>query len=173
MRILVVEDDQSLREGMVIGLKQYGYQVDWLEDGQSAYTVLTQQQNREHFDAIILDLGLPGKSGDSVLKAMRERDIKTPVLILTANNSTDNEVAHLDLGADEYMVKPFDLKALDARLRNIIHRAQTSEKAQNLTLANITIDTAAHKVFVTGKLVEFSRREFTLLSKLIEQTGEW
>jgi two-component system response regulator QseB len=169
MRVLLVEDDRLLGEGITAGLKQHKYSIDWLTDGQAALQTLTMQQ--EHFDAIILDLGLPKKSGLEVLTTLREKNITTPVLILTARDSIDDKVNGLDLGADDYIVKPFDLVELSARLRAIIRRGGAGQALPKLTLGGVVIDPAAHKIFVAGEQTEFSRREFSLLSKLVEQSG--
>ena len=169
MRVLLVEDDRLLGEGITAGLKQHKYAIDWLTDGQSALHTLTMQN--EHFDAIILDLGLPKKSGLEVLTAIREKNISTPVLILTARDSIDDKVSGLDLGADDYIVKPFDLVELSARLRAIIRRGGSGQAQPKMTLGGVVIDPAAHKIFVAGQHIDFSRREFTLLTKLIEQSG--
>ena len=172
MRILLVEDNQLLGEGIVAGLEQYKHTVNWLTDGQSALNVLTKQHGKEHFDAVILDLGLPKQSGMDILKQMRNNSIETPVMVLTARDSVQDKVTNLNLGADGYMVKPFDLKELDARLRAINRRGNIAGKTlPKLKLGGLVIDTAAHKVYVNGSLVEFSRREFTLLNKLVEQSG--
>ena len=174
MRILLVEDDQLLGDGIVSGLKQYNYVVDWLTDGQAALQVLTKQHGKEHFDAVVLDLGLPNQSGMDILKAMRKQSNQTPVLILTARDSVQDKVMNLDLGADDYMVKPFDLKELAARLRLVIRRGSMGNAGTGLPklrLGSVVVDTAAHKVFIDGTHTDFSRREFTLLSKLIEQSG--
>ena len=172
MRILLVEDDKLLGEGIVAGLKQHKYSVDWLTDGQSALNTLTMQQGQEHFDAIILDIGLPKISGIEVLSTLRKKNITTPVLILTAKNSIGDKVHGLDNGADDYIVKPFDLTELSARLRTIIRRGNQQGAQPKLNLGGVTIDPAAHKVFINNSLVEFSRREFTLIQKLVEQTGK-
>lgn len=173
MRILLVEDHQLLGEGIVSGLEQYQHTVNWLTDGQQAMNLLTKQHGKEHFDAVILDLGLPKQSGMNILKSMRDNNIDTPVMVLTARDSIQDKVTNLNLGADDYMVKPFDLKELDARLRAMNRRGSTSGKAlPKLKLGNVTIDTAAHKVYVSNVHVDFSRREFTLLTKLVEQTGK-
>ena len=171
MRVLLVEDDQLLGDAIVSGLKTHMYSVDWLADGEKALNTLTSNQT-DAFDVIILDLGLPKKSGLEVLKALRAKGVNTPVLILTARNNIQDKVNGLDQGADDYLTKPFDLSELCARLRCITRRGDSSQNTSKLSLGEVTIDQAAHKVFIKGKQVEFSRREFTLLSKLIEQTGK-
>ena len=169
MRILLIEDDQLLGDASVAGLKQHHYSVDWITDGEQALSVL-QPSMQACFDAIIL-VGLPKKSGFEVLKVMRERGITTPTIILTARNSIQDKVNHLDLGADDYLTKPFDLAELCARLRSITRRNDQQQTCAKRTLGDVIIDQAAHKVFVHNEQINFSRREFTLLSKLIEQNG--
>lgn len=172
MRVLLIEDDQLLGDAIVSGLKQHMYSVDWLTDGDSALNVFSVASQREAFDAIILDLGLPKKSGIDVLKTLRQKGIITPVLILTARNTIHDKVNGLDLGADDYLTKPFDLSELCARLRSITRRGDTGQSSSKLVLGGVSIDQAAHKVFVKNNPIDFSRREFTLLTKLIEQTGK-
>tara|TARA_B100001989_G_C24513909_1_gene452032 strand:- start:632 stop:1306 length:675 start_codon:yes stop_codon:yes gene_type:complete len=171
MRVLLVEDDQLLGDAIVSGLKTHMYSVDWLTDGERALSTLTNNQT-DTFDVVILDLGLPKKSGLDVLKSMRSKGITVPVLILTARNNIQDKVTGLDQGADDYLTKPFDLSELCARLRSITRRGDSGHTTSKLVLGNVSIDQAAHKVFINDKQVEFSRREFTLLSKLIEQTGK-
>lgn len=172
MRILLIEDDQLLGDAIVSGLKQHMYSVDWLNDGDSALNALTLPNQTENFDAIILDLGLPKRSGIDILKTIRKKGIQTPVMILTARNNIQDKVNGLDQGADDYLTKPFDLSELCARLRSITRRGDTTQTQAQLNLGELTIDQAAHKVFIRERQVEFSRREFTLLSKLIEMTGK-
>ena len=172
MTILLAEDDKLLGEGIVAGLEQHKYNVKWLTDGQSVLQALAATPNASKlYDAIILDLGLPKKSGLEILKSIREKQIHTPVLILTARDSIQDKVHGLDLGADDYIIKPFDLAELCARIRSIFRRKKLGQSSPKLKLGGVSIDIAAHKVIVGGKTIEFSRREFTLLSKLIEQTG--
>lgn len=172
MRILLIEDDQLLGDAIVSGLKQHMYSVDWLNDGDSALSALTLPNQTENFDAIILDLGLPKRSGIDILKTIRKKGIQTPVMILTARNNIQDKVNGLDQGADDYLTKPFDLSELCARLRSITRRGDTTQAQAQLSLGDLMIDQAAHKVFIRERQVEFSRREFTLLSKLIEMNGK-
>jgi two-component system response regulator QseB len=172
MRILLIEDDQLLGDAIVSGLKQHMYSVDWLNDGDSALSALTLPNQTENFDAIILDLGLPKRSGIDILKTIRKKGIQTPVMILTARNNIQDKVNGLDQGADDYLTKPFDLSELCARLRSITRRGDTTQTQAQLSLGDLVIDQAAHKVFIRERQVEFSRREFTLLSKLIEMNGK-
>ena len=168
MRILLVEDDTLLGDGINEGLRTSGYTVDWVKDGKSAYEVLSSKH--ESFDIIVLDLGLPKMSGLEVLKAIREKNIATPVLILTAFETVDDRIKGLDAGADDYMTKPFDLEELNARLRALLRRSK--ERAQpTITYKDIVIDPASHIVTKGGEPIMVSRREFSLLQKLLENSG--
>lgn len=166
MHVLLVEDDELLGDGVRIGLSQFGYVVDWVKDGNMALQVLSA----ETFDTVVLDLGLPKRSGLEVLKTMRAKNINTPVLILTANDSIDSRVKGLDTGADDYLVKPFDLGELCARIR-ALHRRTSSRSEPTITHGRISIDPAARAVYVDGEALVLSRREFVLLQKLLENTG--
>ena len=118
MRLLLVEDDKALGEGLRLGLRQEGYTVDWLQDGASAVHALLS----ETFDLLVLDLGLPRLSGIQVLQQLRKSGSALPVLILTARDATEDRIAGLDAGADDYLIKPFDLDELKARLRALLRR---------------------------------------------------
>ena len=166
MRILLVEDDELLGDGVTAGLKQYGYTVDWLKDGLSAEQAL----KTEAFDAIILDIGLPKKSGLELLESLRNQGNVTPVLILTARETVDDRIKGLDSGADDYLVKPFDLDELCARLR-ALQRRLSSRAAPLIDHAGIQLDPASHTVTFNGEEVNLSRREFALLHKLLENAG--
>ncbi len=168
MRVLLVEDDELLGDGIRTGLKHYGHTIDWVKDGKAANEVLSAKH--ESFDAIILDLGLPRMSGLEVLRNLRDRGVNTPVMILTAHESIEDRVKGLDAGADDYLTKPFDLDELCARLRALQRRskARTSSKVIHL---NIELDPASHLVTLSGVEVIISRREFALLQKLLENTG--
>ena len=172
MRVLLIEDDQLLGDAIISGLKQHMYSVEWLTDGQKALDALLLPNQKDSFDAIILDLGLPKKSGIEILQHLRNQKISIPILILTARNTISDKVNGLDKGADDYLTKPFDLSELCARLRTITRRASGSHSGSKLELGKISIDRAAHKVFIEKRAVEFSRREFTLLTKLVEMTGK-
>lgn len=168
MRILLVEDDELLGDGICNGLKHYGHTVDWVKDGRSAHRALSSAQ--ESFDMIVLDLGLPNVDGLDVLKSIREQNIVTPVIILTARETINDRVSGLDAGADDYLTKPFDLDELCARMRALQRRSQSRAKPV-IAHADITLDPAAHVVTQGGKEVLISRREFALLQKLIENPG--
>ncbi len=167
MRILLVEDDELLGDGLRSGLSQYNYTVDWVKDGQAAIYAT----NTEQFDIIILDLGLPKRSGIDVLKTIRSRGVKTPVLILTALDGVENLVTGLDSGADDYLAKPFDLEELCARIRALQRRGTGGRAEPVIQFGSITLDPASYTVKKDGKLVDISRREFVLLHILLENAG--
>lgn len=167
MRLLLVEDDELLGNGLQAGLKQAGYRVDWLKDGLLAHHALKTEQ----FDLIVLDLGLPGMNGLEVLRSLRKRDDHTPVLILTAYDATRDRIAGLDSGADDYLVKPFDLDELLARLRAIVRRS--TGRASNLIIhGDIEIDPASQKVSLAGEHVVLSQSEYLLLHYLVCNSGK-
>lgn len=166
MRVLLVEDDELLGDGLRTGLVQYGYAVDWLKDGLSA----DQALKTENFELVVLDLGLPKLPGINVLQNLRARGQTMPVLILTARESVDDRVKGLDSGADDYLTKPFDLDELCARLR-ALQRRFSSRADPLLTHDNITLDPASHTVTFHGENINLSRREFSLLHKLLENAG--
>jgi two-component system OmpR family response regulator/two-component system response regulator QseB len=166
MRILLVEDDPQLGDGLTIGLRQAGFAVDWLKDGHSADLAL----QAESFDFVVLDLGLPRLSGMEVLTRARGRGQTMPVLILTARDATGDKVSGLDAGADDYLVKPVDLDELAARIRALTRRS-AGRAAPLLTRGNLALDPAAHSVTLAGAPVELSSREFSLLQMLLENAG--
>ncbi len=166
MRILLIEDDELLGHGICTGLSQLGYTVDWLKDGQAA----SQALQTEVFDMIILDLGLPKINGIDLLENLRGRGITTPVLILTARDTTEDHVIGLDSGADDYMSKPFELDELCARIRALLRRF-SSRAEPILEYEDIILDPASHTVTLEDKPVTLSRREFALLYKLLENAG--
>lgn len=168
MRILLVEDDELLGDGIFSGLKHYGHTVDWVKDGKSAFDALSLKQ--ESFDAVVLDLGLPKMSGLEVIKRVREKNIATPILVLTAKETVEARVQGLDAGADDYLLKPFDLDELCARLRALQRRAK-SRVQPVLVYGDIKLDPAAHVVTLKDEEVTLSRREFALLQKLLENAG--
>ena len=166
MRILLAEDDQTLGQGIVDGLVYQGYAVDWMEDGQKTYQAL-QTQN---FDAVILDIGLPGCDGLSIVQRIRQQKNRTPILLLTARDAIDDRVKGLDIGADDYMTKPFDFSELIARLRALVRR--TVDRAiPEIRVGDVVLDPAARTVYQSDELVKLSRREFTLLECLLANAG--
>ncbi|MDH5571803.1 MAG: response regulator transcription factor [Gammaproteobacteria bacterium] len=167
MRLLLVEDDELLGDGLKVGLKQAGYAVEWLKDG----TLANHALKTEHFDLIILDIGLPGMSGIAVLTALRKRGNSTPVLILTAYDSVNNRVDGLDAGADDYLVKPFDLDELLARLRALVRRS--TGRASNLIEYNdIILDPQRHRVTKNDQEINLSQSEYQILYYLLSHTGK-
>ena len=166
MRILLVEDDPQLGDGLTVGLRQAGFAVDWLRDGNSADAALQS----ETFDFVVLDLGLPRLSGMEVLARARARGLGVPILILTARDATGDKVAGLDAGADDYLVKPIDLDELTARIRALTRRS-AGRAAPLLCHGELALDPAAHSVTLAGQPVELSSREFSLLQMLLESAG--
>jgi two-component system response regulator QseB len=166
MRILLVEDDPLLGDGLAAGLRQSGFAVDWLKDGESADVAL----KTEPFDLLVLDLGLPRLSGMEVLKKLRGRGNAMPVLILTARDTTVDKVAGLDSGADDYLVKPIDLDELAARARALTRRS-AGRAVPLIEHGSLSVDPAAHKVMVDGAAVDLSTREFAILEALLDNAG--
>lgn len=166
MRILLIEDDPVLGDGLAAGLRQSGFAVDWLKDGESALAALQS----ERFDLAVLDLGLPRLSGMEVLKRLRARGDATPVLILTARDATNDKIAGLDGGADDYLVKPVDLDELAARIRALLRRS--SGRAEPvLRHGAVTLDPAGHWVELDSARIELSAREFAVLHALLANAG--
>ena len=167
MRVLLVEDDALLGDAVQAGLKQSGYAVDWMRDGVSA----DQALGTEPYAAVVLDLGLPRLSGMEVLRRLRSRNAPIPVLILTARDTVNDRIAGLDAGADDYLLKPFDMGELTARLRALIRRA--SGKAELLLqVAGVKLDPAAHRVLHHDRPVELSPKEFAVLHALMLNAGK-
>lgn len=166
MRILLVEDDSGLGSGLQQALKPEGYTVDWLKDGVQALQALETDQ----FDLVILDLGLPRLDGISVLKQSRAQEMNAPVLILTARDAVQDRIDGLDSGADDYLIKPFDMTELKARIRALLRRS--SGRAQpTINFRGIEIDPSTQQVTLEGKAVALTRREYTLLYEMISQPG--
>ena len=166
MRILLVEDTPDLAEAILERLHADGHVIDWLTDGEQANKVLAYQ----HYRLVILDLGLPKLDGMSVLKQLRQRKDKTPVLVLTARSGIDDRVDALDLGADDYLVKPVHLRELSARCRALIRR-NSGEVASLVNYGNLSFDRAAARVFVGNRDIELPRRELGILDLLLSYQG--
>jgi len=166
MRILLVEDDPHLGDGLCIGLRQAGHAVDWARNGEAADLSL----KTEDFDLLVLDLGLPRLRGMEVLRRLRQRGQTLPVLILTAQDRTDDKVSGLDAGADDYLVKPIELDELAARVRALARRS-AGYASPLLRLGDLEIDPAARSASLAGVPVELSGREFSLLLSLAENAG--
>lgn len=166
MRVLLVEDDELLGAGAKAGLEQAGYTVDWLRDGREAANALADGEP----DLLVLDLGLPGVDGLSVLRRLRARKSDLPVLVLTARDGIEARIAGLDAGADDYLVKPFDLGELTARLRAIGRRAQ-GRSHPLIEHGDLVFDPAARTVRLDGVAVDLSPRELAILEALLERPG--
>lgn len=167
MRIFIVEDDLVLADGLKNSLIQSGYAVDLANNGADADGILAYQT----FDLILLDLGLPKLSGFEVLKRLRARTNKTPVLILTANDAVDDRVKGLDLGADDYLSKPFNLAELEARVRALIRRGQAGGSAI-LVIGKLQLDTANRAATYNNVSINLSARELAVLEILMLKPGK-
>ncbi|MGG1944812.1 response regulator [Trinickia sp. NRRL B-1857] len=166
MRILLVEDDRMIAEGVRKALRGEGFAVDWVQDGEAALTAA----GSETYDLVLLDLGLPKRDGLEVLRALRARGNALPVLIVTARDAVADRVKGLDAGADDYLVKPFDLDELGARMRALIRR-QAGRCESIIRHAGLTLDPAGHQVTLDGAPVALSAREFALLEALLARPG--
>lgn len=158
MHILLAEDDPLLGDGLRAGLRQLGFQVDWVRDGEAAERELRAQS----YAAAVLDLGPPKKDGMDVLAAVRRAGITLPVLVLTARDAVPDRIRGLDLGADDYVIKPIDLNELAARLRALVRRAH-GQPQENLCAQDVVLDLASRSVRQAGIAVALSTREFDLL----------
>ena len=167
MRLLLVEDDEQLGAGIRKALMRDGDHVDWLTDGAQALTAIRS----ENFELIILDLQLPGRDGISVLQSMRREGINTPVLIMTARDTVDERVLGLDSGADDYVVKPVELKELRSRVRALSRRSHGIAAAE-VQLGELRINSANQQVWFRGVEVELNRREFVVLSEFVNKPGQ-
>ena len=166
MRILLAEDDLLLGDGLRAGLRQLGFLVDWVRDGAAAERELRAQP----YAAAVLDLGLPLMDGTDVLASIRRAGISLPVLVLTARDAVTDRIRGLDLGADDYVIKPVDLNELAARLRALVRRAH-GQPRESLLIQGVVLDPAARSVHVDGKSVILSAREFDLLHVLMLNAG--
>jgi len=166
MRLLLVEDDTMIGEAVATGLKRDGFAVDWVRDGKAADHAL----QIETFDLLLLDLGLPQMGGLDVLKALRSRGQALPVLILTARDAVTDKVQGLDAGADDYVVKPFDLTELSARIRALLRR-QSGRAEPVIEHLGVSLNPVTHQVLRDGKEVTLSAREFALLEALLDRPG--
>ncbi len=162
MRILLAEDDPQLGDGLRAGLRQLGFQVDWVRDGAAA----ERELRSDAYAAAVLDLGLPLKDGLDVLAAVRRGGATVPVLVLTARDTVPERIRGLDLGADDYVVKPVDLHELAARLRALVRRSH-GQPTDSLKARGLSLDPASRQVLQDGMPVELSPREFDLLHALM------
>lgn len=166
MRILLVEDDVMLGDGMVDALRSSGYTVDWLQQGMPALSALKS----EEFAALVLDLNLPDIDGINLLRKLRREGQTLPVLILTARDALDDRVLGLDAGSDDYMVKPFALQELNARLRALVRRSKGQAQAV-LEYGELQLFPASQQVTYRGEPVKLTPHEYKLLQELITQSG--
>ena len=166
MRILLAEDDELLGSGLRVGLDQRGFQVDWVRDGVAAERELLGEQHQ----AAVLDIGLPRQDGLAVLRAVRAHGVGTPVLVLTARDTVAQRIEGLNLGADDYVVKPIDLDELAARLHALVRRAHGKTQT-SLHLRDVTLDPEARRVSRHGEAISLSTREFDLLQTLFRNAG--
>ncbi len=167
MRLLLVEDDTMIGEVVLDLLRAEHYAVDWVKDGEMADTALLQSQS---YDLVLLDLGLPRKDGLDVLRSMRARKDRTPVLVATARDAVDQRIAGLDAGADDYVLKPYDLDELLARIRALLRRA-VGRAEPVFEYNNITIFPITREVHADGVPVTLSAREWAVLEALIARPG--
>ena len=166
MRVLVVEDDPMIGRAVVAGLHQQGYAVDWVRDGAEAELAL----GHAVYDVALLDLGLPRRDGLEVLKGVRRAKNDLPILIITARDAVADRIAGLDSGADDYLVKPFDLDELLARTRAVISRHGGRSQSE-IAYGALTLDPARRRVLFQGAEVELSPREFAVLEALLKEPG--
>ena len=167
MRLLLVEDDEILGDGLVAGLKMEGYAVDWLTNGKLADEALKLNA----YELIVLDLNLPDMDGMSILKALRARKDETPVMVLTAKDTISDRVLGLDSGADDFVIKPFELDEVCARLRALARRSE-GRGAPTIEYKGISLDPASHLVIYNEEKVELSQKEFEILSFLMGNIGK-
>jgi len=166
MRLLLVEDDTMIGESVRKGMQQDGFAVDWVQDGRAAELALETNS----YDALLLDLGLPRKDGLEVLASLRRRGNPIAVLVLTARDAVADRVKGLDAGADDYLVKPFDLEELAARIRALLRR-KAGRAEPVIQVGNLILNPATREVSLDGKPVSLSAREFALLQALLERPG--
>lgn len=166
MRILLAEDDNMIGAAVREALRQDGYVVDWLRDGTRAHAALSAG----HYDLVLLDLGLPGKDGLTILRGLRTRGKTTPVIVVTARDAVESRIAGLDAGADDYIVKPFDLDELAARIRSALRRS-AGRAEPDITIGPVSVDLARRSVLRDGAPVTLSAREFAIVEALALRPG--
>lgn len=167
MRILIAEDEAKARRYLAQGLREQGFTVEAVEEGNAALTLL-----REHvFDAAVLDVMLPGRDGWSIVKALRAETIRTPVLFLTARDHVEDRVRGFELGGDDYLVKPFAFAELVARVRNLARRSEPSGDVSTLNIGDLRLDLLRHHVERSGQVLQLTPKEYALLSLLARHRG--
>ena len=166
MRVLVVEDDPMIGRAVSAGLRGTGYAVDWVQDGTSADLAL----GNETYDVVLLDLGLPRRDGLDLLRTWRRDRQNLPVLVITARDSLAERVAGLDSGADDYLVKPFDLDELLARIRAVVRR-HTGRGSPEISYGSVLLDSVRREVSFRGRTVDLSAREYAVFEVLMKEPG--
>jgi two-component system OmpR family response regulator len=167
MRVLIVEDDKALADGLQRSLKQSGYAVDHAPDGELAVRACAE----EHYDLVLLDITLPGMDGFEVLRTLRKRQQSASVLLLTAHDLEADRVKGLDLGADDYVTKPFSLPELEARIRALTRR-NVAMRSPRIRFGALLIDTVARRAEIDGQLLELTPREWGVLEYLLMHAGQ-
>jgi two-component system OmpR family response regulator len=167
MRLLLVEDDPKLSRALARGLRSEGYAVDHAADGEAALL----QAGVYEYDGIVLDVMLPLRDGFDVCRALREREVWAPILMLTARGGVGDRIRGLDAGADDYLAKPFDFGELLARVRALVRRRPT-ERPVCLTVGELAVDPATHQVHLDGDPIELTAREFAVIEYLARHAGE-
>lgn len=163
MRILLVEDDQLLGEGIKSALAHFSYSVDWLREGRLVVSTVSETD----YALLILDLGLPDVDGVHILESIRRKKIDIPILVLTARDQIDNKLTGLNAGADDYMVKPFDVRELEARIRSLTRR-NSGRRSELIELGKAALNIGKRVLIFKGESIEFSRREFNLVHAFFE-----
>jgi two-component system OmpR family response regulator len=163
---LLAEDDALLADGLIRSLKQADYTVDWTADGEEAESILRVSE----FDLVILDLTLPNMDGLEILRVLRQRNVPVPVLIVTARSDVDNRIKGLDLGADDYLTKPFEMGEFDARVRALLRRSR-ADGLKVLSCGALTLDMAARRAYLNDHPLDLPRREFHVLEVLMSRHG--
>lgn len=166
MRVLLVEDDGMIAQGLQTALRQAAFAVDWTADGKSANAALETIV----YDLVLLDLGLPQRDGIAVLRELRQRGVSTPVIILTARDDVQSRIAGLDAGADDYIVKPFDLDEVMARMRSVLRRA-AGRADPSIYHGELRLDPVSHTVERNGVPVNLSAHEYSVLEALLQRPG--
>ena len=168
MKILLVEDDKSISRFIAKGLMEKGYVIDVSHDGEEGLHIILNQS----YDLLILDILLPGLNGYAILKAMRDRKVGTPVICLTAKGEQEDIVQGLELGADDYLVKPFSFAELQARITAVLRRGQKDADMTRLAVGDLTLDLLSRTVRRNETLIELSGKEFLLLEYLMRNAGQ-
>lgn len=167
MRVLLVEDDALLGKAVRTGLEQQDHAVDWVQDGAAAELALLTNE----YAALVLDIGLPKQDGMALLKKLRAKGNCAPVVIITARDDIADRIAGLDSGADDFIVKPFDLQELSARLRAVVRRA-SGRASSDIVHGSLKVDPAARSVILDNKSIPLTAREFAILNHLLEHRGK-